>query len=410
MGRFSRVLIVLAAVAGACASPESGRELPADVLFVPTSGGIDVVSAARGDITATIPGGVASPDFSVLASTERRGDSTVVRRLDPAGNVLGRTTIAGDVTARVVSGSGELVALTGPRSAGSTPYVPDGRSTTRVVVVGGSQEPRDYKLEGNFEPEAFSTNDRELFLLEYIPAQAPTRYRVRRLRLARGKVLPIGRLKAAAPDQMQGTGRTHTYSPDGTELYTLYTQQHEEGHESGGFAGEHAFVHLLNLKGSWTHCIDLPDTFGAGHATASAMAVDPDGSRLFVLDWSNGEVAVVRPGKLKVERSISVDFGSTDDETFAQATTSRLYVAGGSEVVVLDATDLRVIDRWPMDNEVTGLTLSDDGSRLYVSASQEILLIDAATGDTLRDIAASEAAGLAHVETQPGRSSLLRRR
>jgi DNA-binding beta-propeller fold protein YncE len=264
-----------------------------------------------------------------------------------------------------------------------------------VAQAGGGAKAFD--LAGNFEPEAFSTDGRELFLLEYIPALAPTRYRVRRLLLEKERVVPIGRLKTAAPGQMQGTGRAQAYSPGADELYTLYTQQDSAGHEAGAISGDHAFVHLLNLEGSWTHCIDLPHTFGHGDATASALAVSPDGARLFVADWTSGVLAVASPEKGKVIETATVAFGEADDRTFAAATDDLLFVAGGAEVVVLDPDSLEVADRWPVGAEVTGLAASEDGSRLYVSTDGQVLTLDTTGGEIQGDLPVEGARGLTHV-------------
>jgi DNA-binding beta-propeller fold protein YncE len=394
--------LALTACGRASSSPVSpgGRgphnESVAETLFVPTEEGLEVVSAPSGEVEASFPGGMASPDFSVLVSTEAREKTTVVRRAEADGTELDTWTIPGAVTARVVSPTGTQVALTGAED-GSTTYAPQPRAHTRVVVAEAGQKPEQFRLRGNFEPEAFSTDGSQLFLLEYIPALAPSKYRVRRLFLDKEKVMPIGRLKTAAPNQMQGTGRAQVYSPWGDELYTLYTQQSSAGHGETAFSGNHAFVHLLNLEGSWTHCIDLPHTFGHGDATASALTVSPDGSRLYVVDWTSGVVAVAEPEKLKVTHTSAVRFGDPDDRTFAVASDDSLYVAGGAEVVVLDAATFEVRSRWPLPAEIAGLALGADGSRLYVSTGDTISAVDATTGEELDETPVPGALGLAHV-------------
>lgn len=391
--------VVLTACGQASSSPSTPPPPPDDVLFVPTGSGLDVLSAANGEQVASAPGGVASPDFSTLVSTEPHDGSTLVSWMDAGGAELTRTVVPGEVSARVVSPDATVAALT-EGAHGSSPYVAEPRSRTRVVVVNDRGDVRDLDLGGNFEPEAFSTDGSTLFLLEYIPAEAPTRYRVRQLLLDKEIVLPIGRLKTAAPDQMQGTGRAQVQSRFGGELYTLYTQQSSAGHDTGAFAGQHAFVHLLNLADSWTHCIDLPHTFGHGNATASALALTPDETHLFVVDWTSGVVADAEPARRKVVRSNHVSFGSPDEQTFAQATSSRLYVAGGSEIVVLDNDSLEVVDRWPMGSEITGLALTDDGSLLYVSQDAGITALDSATGDEAHHVETPpRASGLVHAQT-----------
>jgi DNA-binding beta-propeller fold protein YncE len=117
-----------------------------------------------------------------------------------------------------------------------------------------------------------------------------------------------------------------------------------------------------------------------------------------VVDWTTGVVADAEPAKLKVTRTKPLDFGSSDEQTFAQATATRLYVAGESTIVVVDAGDLSEIARWPVDHEITGLTLGDDGNRLYVAMVGRVDVIDTETGDVLRSIDTPGVVGISHAE------------
>lgn len=387
-------LIALALTScGVAASVEStGRE---GTVYVRTQDGIQVLSLATERFTHAIPNAVASFDFEVLASSTTSDGQTMVTRVTPDGDELGRAVVPGELTPRVVSSSGRMVAL-GEEEAGGGLYLPAPRARTRVVVVDGRDRVREYVLKGNFEPEAFKVNDEELFMIEYIPALAPERYQVRRLKLASGAVVPIGRLKIAAPEQMNGTGRNQAYSPGGDELYTLYTQQGEAGHAPEEHVrADHAFVHVLNLRNSWAHCIDLPHEFSAGDATASAVAVDDYGSRVYVVDWTNGAVAAIDPQRLRVIRTVPVDFGPADDETFAVATEDRLIVGGTDTIVVIDTDDMTEVDRWQVPGEVTGLQLDEDG-RLFVSMQGGLVKAFQLNGGELFDLEAPGARGLAH--------------
>lgn len=396
------VLAVVPLVIAACGHSPSSVSGPNDVLFLRGAAGIQAVSVADGRSQTTFPGGAASPDFSLLATTRPGANGTIALRVEPDGSELTRASVPGDLVASVVSPSGDLVALNEPRGPGATPYVPAGRTQSRIVVLEPSGDYRDYTLDGNFVPEAFSRNDGELFMIEYVPAQNPQRYRVRRLLLGSGRVAPIGRLKVAAPGQMQGTGRTQVYAPDESALYTLYTQQDDPGHDPAAHAEEgHAFVHMLNLAHSWAHCIDLPHPFGGGIASASALAIGSSGSELYVIDWSNGAIAVVMPRKIKVDEVAHLAFGEPDDETFAALDASRLYVAGNDSVVVVDRESLSVVDRFQLDQESEGLALSPDTSRLYVSTGDDIVTLDVSTGDRLGDIDAPGNDGIEHVSPAP---------
>ncbi|MGH2748189.1 MAG: YncE family protein [Actinomycetota bacterium] len=406
MGRATQILISMVVGLAACGTPPGGEELPgqADLVFLETATGLAAFDSSSGEEQVALDGAVAASDWSVVASTEHASGVTTLTRADPAGKELERVDIDGDYVASVVSGSGRLVALTSPRSPGATPWLPDGRAQTEVVIADSSRDLQRFDLDGNFEPEAFSTDERELFMIEYIPAMAPDRYRVRRLKLATGKVAPIGRLKNAAPGQMQGTGRMQVYSPYGDELYTLYTQQADAGHiehEGHGKDDSHAFVHLLNLDDSWAHCIDLPMPFGMGWATASALAISPDGRSLYVSDWSNGAVALVRPERVRVARTKRLELGAPDDDTFATAGRERLYLAGNSQIAVLDATTLDLIDRWNLPDEVMGLALSSDDERLHISLDGEIVTLDARTGERTDSVSVEDGGPIARVLSSP---------
>jgi DNA-binding beta-propeller fold protein YncE len=146
----------------------------------------------------------------------------------------------------------------------------------------------------------------------------------------------------------------------------------------------HAFIHLLNLKGGWAHCIDLPLPFGMGRATAGSIDISPDGKELYVADWTNGAVAIVNPAAVKVLRVAQLPPGEADDRTFAAASDSGLlHVAGNDVIVTIDTVSLRVVDRWRMDGEVLDLEASPDGRTLYAAVDDSIMMLDAATGSPL---------------------------
>ena len=368
---------------------------PGDLLFLATPNGLQALATDSGSIERELPGGKAAPGFEVLVSTVPDGSSTTVTRMAPDGQILSRTAVEGEVTARVVTD--DLVALADSETSGETPYLPAPKRTTRIVIVADSGAQRGYELSGNFEPEAFKVDGSELFMIQYLPALASERYRVRRLRLANGAVRPIGRLKLNAPGQMQGTGRTQALSPWGDELYTLYTQQIDAGHDAGEHAADHvaaghAFVHMLNLADGWAHCIDLPAVFASGSATASAIAVNPAGDRVFVADWTHGAASVLNPRRARVIETAEVSFGSSDASTFAVATQERLFVAGNSDVVVLDPKTFEVLDRWSFAAQITGMSLSND--RLYVSTDSEIVAVDPESGVSLATLDPHGATGL----------------
>lgn len=368
------------------ASQEPGQAPSGEVLWLDSDAGLLAVDASRGEVVLELPNGVPSGDFSeIYSSRTKAGKTSLVRWGAESRRPLARTTVDGKVIASVV-GSDGLVAMTEPRSPGATPWLPDGRTETTIVVADTSRGThRNYELSGNFEPEAFSTNGRRLYTIEYIPPTSPNRYRVRILNLATARVSAIGRLKLNAPGQMRGTGRMQVFAPEGDELYTLYTRQgpnYTHGAPADPVRSRtYAFIHLLNLEGGWAHCIDLPLPFGMGRATASSIDVSADGKELYVSDWTNGAIAVVDPSEVKVLRTARLPLGDADDRTFAAASpTGTLYLAGNDEVVVVDTESMMVVGRWRMAGEVSGLEVSVDERIIYVSVGKSIVVVDGATG------------------------------
>ena len=149
---------------------------------------------------------------------------------------------------------------------------------------------------------------------------------------------------------------------------------------------------MLNLADGWAHCIDLPAVFASGSATASAIAVDPAGDRVFVADWTHGAVSALNPRRVRVVDTAAVSFGASDATTFAVATQERLFVAGNSDVVVLDPRTFEVLDRWTFGSEITGMSMSDE--RLYVSTDSQIVAVDPGSGASVATLHPHGATGI----------------
>lgn len=367
-------LLVMATGCGPALSETSEPAAAAGSAWLETDSGLTEVDLASGEPAFRSDNAVSSPDHSTVFTYSPRAGTTELNEVNASGADL---TVPGELEPAVVSGSGDLIALTEARADASL-WEPGSRKRSQITVADvAAGDSRTYDLEGNFEPEAFSVDDRRLYTIEYIPAEEPTHYRVRILRLATGKVRPIGRLKSQAPGQMRGTGRMQEYAPDGEVLYTLYTQQgpndlHGAANQSPNAAN--AFIHVLNLRFGWAHCVDLPQPFGTGEATAGAIAVSPGGTKLYVTDWSNGTVAVVDPAKLKVVARDEVALGAEDDETFAAVGDEALYVAGNDEIVAIHLRDLEVMDRWSMEDEVGALERTSQGDVVALVGDELFLL------------------------------------
>jgi hypothetical protein len=374
------------------AAPPGRASLPAETLVLGTVDGPIAVQAPAGSVVLRAPGAVASPDGSLVYSTSTRGATTTLETRSAAtGERVAAARVRGDLQVRAVSGSGRAAALMEPLPNGWDPWtpIPRGRTTMVVADPSGDGEARRYELEGNFEPEAFSTDDRSLFLIEHLPAQAPTVYRVTRLDLNRGRVFPVfGPFKAPA-ERMPGTRLQQVASPDGGQLYTLYSSAR------AGYAPHDvpvastavvAFIHVLDLDEDWAHCVGLPEAMWDRPASAQAMAAAPDGRALYVVDAELGIVARMDAETLQV-RTGDVDLPATDEIERTTATMSAdgrtLFVGTGgsrSTVTAIDVASFETVGDWSLDGTVSGLGRSADGSRVYAALGDRVVVLDPRSG------------------------------
>lgn len=372
-------LLALAAISAfslvACAPlrAEEAR-VPEDILFLRTSRGITLVNAVSEAPAVRLSNAVPSTDWSAVVQALSHGEETQIEAFDSStGNHLWSREVPGNLEVKVASLDGREVALGAP-GEGTSEY-PAGRSSTRLVVVDQeTAEPRTIELEGNYEPEAFSTDGGSLFVIEYLPPRHPTSYRVRRLDLRTEEVGGVYTVDAELQEAMQGTARIQAVSPDGRQLYTLYTID-----GSGGT--RHAFIHVLNLDELWAHCVDLPSTFGNAAEEEIALSVAPDGTRLYVADGSTGAVAEVDTKALAVTRTGEAEFGT--QEGAAHAVSGRdgiLYVGQGTRIVALEASTLEPARSWDMQERIHGMQAARDGGRLYVGMRDQIVILDTETG------------------------------
>ena len=384
--------------------------LPSETLLLDTVTGPLAVQAPSGSILSTFPNALAGPDGSFVYSAHLDGGTTVLESLIGAtGEEASSAEIPGDYRLGVVSGSGRAVALTEPLPAGWDPWTPLPRETTELVVAdpSGEAEPRTFTLNGNYEPEAFSVDDRTLFLIQHLPALRPEAYRVTTLDLRNGKVRPaFGPFKSPS-ERMPGIRLQQLWGSMGDQLYTLYSSARP------GYAPHQApvasdaavsFVHVLDLEEGWAHCVGLPEAMWDRPSALQAMAAPPDGSRLFVVDAGLGLVAVMDTETLQV-RTGEIAFGASEDVVRTTARMSAdgrsLFVAtadsSSSEIAVVDVATFEVRDRWSVTGAVTTLGLSPEGDRLYAATDTGIAVIDAATGRPLGMVPLEAPAGVTEV-------------
>jgi hypothetical protein len=398
-----RTLVVVSALvlfAAACSgegTPQGEREQTAqreqsvpglrdETLLLDTPAGPLAVRAPGGSVLSAFPDALAAGDGSLVYSARVEGGTTVLDSVAPAtGEVAAHAEIRGGYRLGVVSGSGRAAALTERLPDGWDPWTPLPRATTEIVVADptGSSEPREFTLKGNFEPEAFSVDDRTLFLIQHLPALRPEAYRVTTLDLRSGEVRPTYGPFKTPSERMPGIRLQQLWGPNGNQLYTLYSSARP------GYAPHRApvasdaavsFVHVLDLEERWAHCVGLPE----------AMSASPDGSRLFVVDAGLGLVAVMDTETLQVRTGAvalasSGDIGRTTARTSADGRT--LFVStsasGSSEIAKVNVGTFEVVDRWRLTGAVSTLGLSADGERLYAATGTGVVVLDTETGRRL---------------------------
>ena len=392
-----------AGLLGACARPPAARPpsppAPGDLLVVDTEAGLGVVDVRDARLAVAPAARTATWDGRVLAGAVVGADGATATRVTVLG-VDGRerfaATVDGELTPRVVSAGGHLVALTpATEEEAASPYRPAGRESTTIVVAGTTGETHRFTLPGCLEPEAFSAGGDALFVLDYQPPAAPERYRVRVLYLASGALTPLlTRAKQPVPEgaeeQMRGQGRQAVYSPGQQYLYTLYTHQPDHEHTRDLIAGArddaphvHAFVHTLSLDQFFAYCIDLPAPFGEGPPEGHAIALRRLGGRPIVVDTGTGAIARLDHTTLTVAATGS--FPTATGPTYAAVAPSDelCFIGTGTTVHVYRTTTLTPAMTWSVDAPVRGLAVGPPGTRLWVGQPDAAVALDASTGREL---------------------------
>ena len=407
MVALSVAALAVAACTQGAPDDAANRPVPRETLLLSTEAGPLVVQIPSGSVLFDRPGTVASLGGSWLLSATPSAGSTLLETVDgadaaPASDVR----LDGTLDVRVVSESGAAAALMDPLPDGWDPEVPLPRSRTPIVVADptGAGQPRTYDLRGNFEPEAFSTDDRQLFMIQHLPAEAPTVYRVTVLDLKRGRVHPVFGPYKAPPERMPGIRLQQIISPNADQLYTLYSSARP------GYAPHHApvandatvsFVHVLSLQDGWAHCVGLPKELWDRPAGEQAMATSPNGRLLYIVDATLGLVTVMDTASLEI-RTAPIDLalpGVRHTSAVVSADGSALFVATAGEhsgVTRIDTDTFEVVRTWETD-DVSGLGLSADGERLYVAFDDRVEVMDATTGSDLAGVAVASPAPIERV-------------
>jgi DNA-binding beta-propeller fold protein YncE len=384
-----------------------------DVLVLDTTQGSVVLDTDAGSVLANDPGAVVDPAGTRLyAATTGEGFTTVETRDALDGRLLSSATFPGRLDVRVASLSGHAVAMMAPLAENGDPWVPMARSRSRIVVgdPGVPGRAHTYRLRGNYEPEAFSIDDARLFLIQYLPAENPSAYRVTFLDLATGRVNPVfGRFKTQ-PERMPGDRLSQVFDATTSQLYTLYTNHSKAyggGYWNADDGSELTFVHVLNLREGWAYCAGLPRSLWDHPASAEAMTPSPDGRTLYIVDSVRGVIAEMDTRTLKIVGTSHVDLGSGAGAVTSAVTSSdgaTLFVSSSADpeaLYAVDAETLAITARWPIGSPVSDVGLSIDGARLYAALTDHIVVLDPATGSELAFLPVPGVSSILNVET-PG--------
>jgi hypothetical protein len=392
---FLRRRIVLAVVAAvmivASAAAAFGfTRPPAPVLVSDGEGRISLINVDTGEPTYTVNDAVRAPAGSKILRAEEEGEATDVEVLNPeSGEVVASTRIEGKLEIRAVSPFGGAVALMAPRPRTAELYVPEPREQTSITVVWSEgREPRTYTLEGNFEPETFSTDEEILFVLEFYPPSDPDRYFVRQLDLASGEIsgveTPDQELGIELNPEMRGHARAQAMAPDGSFLFSLYTIGKGEApvHDPDDPETDRwAFIHTLNLEEKWSHCIFLPLPFGTKSEAALSLGISGDGKHLFVIDAATESVARIDARRLEVETVEQIPGLYSAQARPVAVGPEVVYIGMGDSVLEMGSDTLIpnaafVVSTGNGSLGVRGLELAPDGRTLRVAHGSSISVLD----------------------------------
>ena len=363
---------------------------PAPVLVSDGEGSLSLIDVKTGEAAYTITDAVRAPAGSKIIRAEEKGEDTAVEVVDPkSGDVVASTRVQGTLAIRAISPFGGVAALMPPRPASADLYVPEPREETTISVAwSDGREPRTYTLEGNFEPETFSTDETTLFLLEFFPPSDPDRYFVRQLDLASGAVTavvtPDQQLGIELNPEMRGHARAQAMSPDGSYLFSLYTIGAGEApvHDPADPETDRwAFVHTLNLKEKWSHCIFLPVPFGTKAESAMSLGISGDGKDLFVVDAATESVARVDAQGLFVDTVENIPGLYSNRARPVAVGPELVYIGLGDSVLEMGRDTLIpnaafIVTAGSGSLPVHGLELAPDGRTLRVAHGSSISVLD----------------------------------
>ncbi len=364
--------LLVGALVVPAALPAGGDTGGRPQLYLDTSGGVAAIDAESGASTFTATDARASGDWSRLVAAAPSGSTTRVSTIDALdGTTVDAFAVDGTNDVRVVSFRGDQVALS-PHPLGRDGRQPGRARTTLVIAATDGSRARTYDLPGNIEPEAFSSDGRAVFVIDYLPALDPDRYQVRRLDLTTGELGEVPSPDGVSQGQMPGVARTNVMAADGSRLYTLYTSAGEDGRP-------YSFVHVLDLDEQWAHCVDLPAPFGRD-PEALGLTVSPNGAEVYVADVATGRLAAVPTDQLVVDRVGRMSVRGRQGHPHLTATNALVFVGIGRTLAAVQSSSLVLRYQAALPDAVRGLTLPPAQNLLYVAQRSTIDGRDPADG------------------------------
>lgn len=368
------------------ASPKAGRT---HLIFVTTEDGVSVLDQDGRVVTPPTAVAAATPGWSHVVTAAPHGADTRVVVEDLASRqVFAANTLRDRLEPRVLSADGRLVASVTPGGAGVYGlHKPGGRERTTVVVSQPGGESARLDLPGNIEPDAFSPRGDVLFVLDYVPAAKPERYRPRAIDLAARKLIPLstrdGKLVPVGAEQQTRAHRIERlYDPIRAMSYTLYAYQPDAV----------AFVDCLHLGERWTHRVVLPAPFGQERPGVHTIALAPSGDRLSVVHASSGTVAEIDPDRLVVKQVSQFAVPGEKGKPNARITASNSLIVNVDTMVVVTGPRSEIATPGP----ARGLAL-DSGGGVWAGHPTGVVRYDLATGRETGRIRVPELYTVKHV-------------
>jgi hypothetical protein len=363
----------------------------AHLIFLTTKDGVSVLDQHGRLVAPPTEVAVATPGWSQVVTAEPDGAGTRVVVSDLATRrTLSANTFRDRLEPRVVSPTGDLVAAVTPGGAGIYGlHKPGGRESTRILVTARGGERARLELDGNLEPEVFSPDGDRLFVLDYLPAAEPDRFRVRAIDLAAGRLTPLStRSGKAIPVGAEHELRAHRIATvfDGRRamFFTLYSYEPDAT----------AFVHCLHVGEGWIDRIDLPAPFGQERPGVHGIALSASGDRLCVVHAPSASVADIDPDQLVIKRVTRLARTGLSGKPNVQLTASGRLVVNVDNVLI--ATDPH--REIPTPGEARGLALGA-GADVWSGYPNGVVHFDLVTGEELGRLAVPGMFVVKHVRT-----------